>query len=80
MQVFAKNTFDPDIEVTATLNHTRLMLFEQLSNPLIGMDTIPVEQSEYPLIVLIGPPSSGKSYLLTKVVEEFGDKVNRFFY
>ncbi|KAJ9585034.1 hypothetical protein L9F63_020625, partial [Diploptera punctata] len=53
-----------------------MLLKGQLRSPTIGRDIVPVDQPSYPFIILVGPSSSGKSYLLNKIEKEFGsDKV-----
>ncbi|KAB0804889.1 hypothetical protein PPYR_01859 [Photinus pyralis] len=65
-KVSAKNVFEGSIQSEAFRNASTAMFIQQLNDPVLGLPIIPFDIPPAPIIILVGPPGSGKSKLLIK--------------
>lgn len=65
-KVSAKNVFEASIQSETFRNASTALFIQQLNDPVLGLPIIPFDIPPAPIIILVGPPGSGKSKLLDK--------------
>ncbi|XP_038062222.1 leucine-rich repeat and guanylate kinase domain-containing protein-like [Patiria miniata] len=70
-KVSASNLFNAPMDVEAAEDHRRCMVYASLRSARIYDSTLPSMETPYPMLVLVGPPGSGKHELAHKLVAEF---------
>ncbi|XP_022098760.1 leucine-rich repeat and guanylate kinase domain-containing protein-like isoform X2 [Acanthaster planci] len=70
-KVSANNMFNAPMDVVAAEDHRRCMVYASLRSARIYDSTLPSMETPYPMLVLVGPPGSGKNELAHKLVAEF---------
>lgn len=45
-------------------NYSKILFLQQLNDPLLGLPTLPMDESSPPIIILVGPLGVGKAKLL----------------
>uniref|UniRef100_A0A1B6CGX8 Dynein axonemal assembly factor 1 homolog n=2 Tax=Clastoptera arizonana TaxID=38151 RepID=A0A1B6CGX8_9HEMI len=70
-KVAAKSLFAPDIFTQYCFSHGKLNLLNQLSKQTISVNTIPVDQPPFPIVVLVGPPATNKRNLATRLASDY---------
>lgn len=72
-KVSAINMFNPPAEVIAARDHMFHVTKSLLQPTRIHDSTLPSVDTPYPMLILCGPPGSGKRYLARRLCQEFPD-------
>lgn len=72
-KVAAVNMFNPPAEVIAARDHMFHVTKSLLQPTRIYDSTLPSVDTPYPMLILCGPPGSGKRYLARRLCQEFPD-------
>jgi len=72
-KVAAVNMFNPPAEVIAARDHMFHVTKSLLQPTRIHDSTLPSVDTPYPMLILCGPPGSGKRYLARRLCQEFPD-------
>lgn len=72
-KVASVNMFNPPPEVIAARDHVFHVTKSLLQPTRIHDSTLPSVDTPYPMLILCGPPGSGKRYLARRLCQEFPD-------
>ncbi|XP_071792504.1 leucine-rich repeat and guanylate kinase domain-containing protein-like [Asterias amurensis] len=70
-KVSASNMFDAPLDVIAAEDHRRCTVYGSLRSAKIYDSTLPSIETPYPMLMLVGPPGSGKTKIAQKLTAEF---------
>lgn len=48
-----------------------MILLDQFNDPTMDLDILPIDQGAYPLVILVGPPGSGKKRIIQAISEKY---------